>query len=260
MWFSHSIAITSGGLIYGWGKNNWGQTGVGKDGGESITTPLLLNSFSNIAIKSVHCVYCQSFALTTDGCVYSWGYNSWCQLGHDLEKNEVVYEPKLINNLSNIISIAGAGDNTYFLTNDGLIYFCGKFGGNKFQKLPKIIEIKTLFDSLHTVCYYSKTSLIAIGMNREGVFHFIYNNIRKSESKSYFDYISTNYQMTHKTIELGFDDISDVLFQERNETNKHFKVINKLGSGAFGQVFKVKHHLDDKSYAVKIISVTGIFI
>ncbi len=70
---ANAIAMTSDGLIYGWGCNKMGQTGVGKDGGEIITTPLLLNSFSNIAIKSVHCVYCQSFALTTDGCVYSWG-------------------------------------------------------------------------------------------------------------------------------------------------------------------------------------------
>src|ERR1700759_5162472 len=140
-----------------------------------------------------------------------------------------------------------------------------------FVENSRKINFKTRIDSLHTVCYYSKGSLIAIGMNRENVFDFTNNNIRKSESKSYLDYISTNYQMTRKTIELGFDDISDVIIQEKNETNildvlekmstnKHFKVINRLGSGAFGQVFKVKHHLDDKSYAVKIISVTGIFI
>ena len=263
---AHTIAMTSDRMIYGWGWNMFGQIGIGKDGGEKIATPILLNSLSNIEIKSVHCVYCRSFALTTDGSVYSWGYNDRCQLGHQLEKNEVVYEPKLINNLSNIICIGGGKTNTYFLTNDGLIYFCGEFAENQFQKIPKIMEINTRFDSLHTVCYYREESLIAIGMNREGVFDFDRNNIRKSKSKSYFDYISANYGMTDKTIELGFDDIKDktldmsenIQTQESVPTRKHLKILNELGSGAFGQVFKVKHDLDQQFYAVKIINLPGI--
>ena len=263
---AHSIAMTSDGLIYGWGWNIYGQIGVGKDQGKNTTTPVLLKSFLNIEIESIYCSYCQSFALTTDGCVYSWGYNDWCQLGHELEKDEVVYEPKLINNLSNIICIASGRINTYFLTNDGLIYFCGKFSENQFQKLPKIIEINTRIDSLHTVCYYRKFLSIAIGMNREGVFHFTNNNIRKSESKSYLDYISTNYEMTHKTIDLGFDHMKDKTLntsedirteEESVSMKKHLKIFNKLDSGAFGQVFKVKHQLDQQFYAIKSIDFPG---
>ena len=66
---------------------------------------------SNFGVKSVHCVDKQWFALTTDGYVYSWGHNIWCDLGHDLEKDEVVYEPKLINNLSNITQFIVTGEN-----------------------------------------------------------------------------------------------------------------------------------------------------
>ena len=54
----HSIAMKSDGLIYGWGRNKYGQIGVGKDGEKTISTPVLLKSFNNIEIKSVHCVYC----------------------------------------------------------------------------------------------------------------------------------------------------------------------------------------------------------
>ena len=172
--------MTSDRMIYGWGANYNGQIGVGKDGGERITTPLSLNSFSNIEIKSIHCVYCQSFALTTDGSVYSWGDHGWCELGHDLEKGEVVYEPKLINNLSNIICIASEGESTYFLTNDGLIYFCGEFTEYQFQKSPKKLETNARFDSLHTVCSYRKGRIFVIGMNREGVFDFTKNNTDNS--------------------------------------------------------------------------------
>ena len=149
----HAIASTSEGLVYGWGCNHKGQTGVGKKE-RCIKIPDTLKLLSNKGIKSVHCVYHNSIALTTDGCVYSWGYNDWCQLGHDLGKYEVIYEPKLINNLPNIISIASGRVNTYFLTNDGLIYFCGSLGENNYQKLPKIIDINTRIDSLHYVIKY----------------------------------------------------------------------------------------------------------
>ena len=97
----------------------------------------------------------QSFALTTECFVYSWGYNNWCQLGHDLEKLEVLYNPKIVkigriwrNKFSNIICLASGGRNTYFRTNEELIYFCGYLGKNKFQKLPKLIDINIRVDSL----------------------------------------------------------------------------------------------------------------
>ena len=40
-------------------------------------------------------------------------------------------------------------------------------------------------------------------------------------------------------------------------TRKHFEVLNKLDSGTFGQVFKVKHQLDQQFYAIKSIDLPG---
>ena len=42
------------------------------------------------------------------------------------------------------------------------------------------------------------------------------------------------------------------------EESEHFEVLNKLDSGNFGQVFKVKHQLDQQFYAIKCIDLTGI--
>ena len=39
---NHTIAMTSDGLIYGWGLNNSGQTGVGKNDEKCITTPFFI--------------------------------------------------------------------------------------------------------------------------------------------------------------------------------------------------------------------------
>ena len=81
----HSIAMTLNWMIYGWGSNVNGQIGIREKRGEEIPTPLLLEIFTNIEIKSLHCVYYKSFALTTEGSVYSWGDNFLCSLGHDLQ-------------------------------------------------------------------------------------------------------------------------------------------------------------------------------
>ena len=244
----HGIAKTSDGLIYGFGLNNYGQTGVGKRGSNRIRNPESLKKLKNIDIKSLHCVYERSFALTTDGFVYSWGHNGHQELGHDLGWHFNVYEPKLIDNLSNIICIASEGTTTYFLTNDGLIYFCGELYGKPFQITPKIIKISQKFDIINSSPNYRDSTFVAIGINREGVFHLNLSNVRKTDSKSYFQFLSINFQTTHKTIELSFDDIFDHLFQKRNEINI-LEVLEKRSK--FNQIFRKKklkafHVFDDK--------------
>ena len=46
--------------------------------------------------------------------------------------------------------------------------------------------------------------------------------------------------------------------EEIVSTRKHLKILNKLDSGAFGQVFKVKHQIDQQFYAIKRINLPGI--
>ena len=161
-------------MVYGWGHNKYGQTGCvneeieidqDENTDKSILTPTQLKGFDS-NIKSIYCSSNQSFALTTDGRVYSWGYNNWCQLGHDLcPKNAKLFEPTLISNISVVKSIGLSNKNTYFLTNEGLIYFCGKiFGENdsqSYQKVPKLFESKRRFSSLQSITCYHKNQLIS---------------------------------------------------------------------------------------------------
>ena len=137
----HTLVLTSDGMVYGWGNNRFGQIGCGKELGEKITITRLT---SLPIIKSIYCSFCKSFALTDNGMVYSWGDNTWSQLGHELKQNECVFNPKLIINLTNITSICSSNGNTYFLSNESEINFCGKYydENNKecFQLLPKVIK------------------------------------------------------------------------------------------------------------------------
>ena len=89
----HTLVLTSDGFVYGW-DNKYGQIGCGKELGEKI---LITRLISLPIIKAIHCSLSQSFALTDNGMVYSWGDNEWCHLGHDLDQNECIFEPKFIN-------------------------------------------------------------------------------------------------------------------------------------------------------------------
>jgi len=77
------VFLTNDGRIYSYGANGSGQLGVGDH--EKRYTPTLIK-FSNVAhadvfVKSVACGGHHCLALMSDGSVYSWGSNTYSQLG-----------------------------------------------------------------------------------------------------------------------------------------------------------------------------------
>ena len=81
----HTFAVTTNGLVYAWGRNDYGQLGDGTKTNRS--TPTLI-SFTNLnelndgeTIRNVVADQEHSFAVTTTGRVYSWGRNNSGQLG-----------------------------------------------------------------------------------------------------------------------------------------------------------------------------------
>ena len=106
--------------------------------------------------------------------VYSWGYNLCCYFGHELNQNECVSEPKLINNLLNITSICSFFTNTYFLSNEGNIYFCGLYydeSKKRFQQSPKIVFKKLNINSLYSVNCYQIRYPIGCALSEECVYY-----------------------------------------------------------------------------------------
>ena len=81
--------------------------------------------------KYIYCCCYSSFAIITNGLLFSWGGNNGI-LGQGV--NELKSIPRKVK-LFNAQKICADYENSYFLTNEGTIYFC-----NKTQNTPKIIR------------------------------------------------------------------------------------------------------------------------
>uniref|UniRef100_A0A3B5K3X4 RCC1 and BTB domain containing protein 2 n=2 Tax=Takifugu rubripes TaxID=31033 RepID=A0A3B5K3X4_TAKRU len=88
-----SMAVLDSGEIYGWGYNCNGQLGLGNNGNQQ--TPCRIAALQGVNVIQVACGYAHTIALTDEGFVYSWGANSYGQLGTGNKCNQAV--PTLIN-------------------------------------------------------------------------------------------------------------------------------------------------------------------
>ncbi|MFA6867165.1 MAG: hypothetical protein WCR54_06570, partial [Clostridia bacterium] len=72
----HSLALSSTGELYTWGHNNYGQLGDGTS--DDCYTPKHI-AVSGVTFKQIACGYDHSLAISSNGELYSWGYNNYGQ-------------------------------------------------------------------------------------------------------------------------------------------------------------------------------------
>jgi alpha-tubulin suppressor-like RCC1 family protein len=74
----HTAAIKTDGKLWSWGENSYGQVGIGV-AGVNYVSPVQVGTDSNW--KRVACGYENTFAIKTDGTLWSWGINFGGSLG-----------------------------------------------------------------------------------------------------------------------------------------------------------------------------------
>ena len=262
---NHSLALDSQGYVYSWGDNSNGQLGCGKDDGLMISDPILLKKFSKNTIKSIYCSYNRSFALTIDGLVFSWGSNSWCELGLEIDQHSNVFVPTLVN-ISKIIEVSSFTSNTYFIDQQGHIYFCGLYSNDKdcdsFQKSPKIFLSKKVFKKLYSVPIFKQKRSIVIACTEDSYIFCAAWNYLFIVKKNPFQFYSEKYSLTHKTLKINSysDEITEpesLTYPEKNIKNFEsiFKNVEIIGTGNFGEVMSVNDTRNGNKFAVKKINM-----
>ena len=128
----HSLALDSGGALYTWGSNAYGQLGNGTTTNSSVPvavkiagTPLAGKTIVQIAAGANH-----NIVLTSDGAVYTWGWNYHGQLGNNTKTNSntIVAVQTIGTPIAGkkIVKIAAGQGHSLALTDDGMVYTWGR--------------------------------------------------------------------------------------------------------------------------------------
>lgn len=156
----HNIIMTDQGLLYSFGKGNFGSLGLG--GTVFAPAPQQITKLRNKKIVSVSCGMFHSLALSDIGDVYSWGRGFEGQLGL-LENIESISSPQYITHFfkyddskdikmlrkTPIIAISCGSYHSIAIDNENQIYCWGeaRFGqtgnGKKSKEtIPKLVKIE----------------------------------------------------------------------------------------------------------------------
>ena len=120
----HTLAIKTNGTLWAWGGNTWGELGIGSTGGPDQLTPVQVGSDTDWAY--VHAVWGRSFAIKTNGTLWSWGSNGSTALGQGDSNPVAVYNtPTQVGIDTNWTKLSSAWAFTFALKSNGTLWVTG---------------------------------------------------------------------------------------------------------------------------------------
>ena len=122
-----SFALTSEGILWSWGKDEYGQLGHGRTQ-RYVTLPRRVASLDHEKIVSIHMGEYHGCAVSSDGRMFTWGKNSDGQCGHG-HKNNVTQPTQVeaLEALNVVVSSADCGDgHTAAITEKGELWLWGR--------------------------------------------------------------------------------------------------------------------------------------
>ncbi|KAK3086212.1 hypothetical protein FSP39_015293 [Pinctada imbricata] len=123
-----SMALMENGEVYGWGYNGNGQLGLGNNVNQP--NPCRVQQLQNIIICQLACGYAHTLALSDEGVLYTWGANSYGQLGTGNKANQVS-PSKVVVNGDRLVEIAAShyAHISAAMTETGRVYMWGQCRG-----------------------------------------------------------------------------------------------------------------------------------
>jgi alpha-tubulin suppressor-like RCC1 family protein len=116
---SSTFVIKTDGTLWSWGRNNYGQLGIGNLTNTPVKTQVgTASNWQNIEGGQFHTV-----AIKADGTLWTWGFNGSGQLGLGNTTDKSV--PTQVSSSNIWSSIAAGYDHTVAITNDGKLYAWG---------------------------------------------------------------------------------------------------------------------------------------
>ncbi|XP_017798859.1 PREDICTED: probable E3 ubiquitin-protein ligase HERC4 [Habropoda laboriosa] len=122
----HTLAVNEWGQLFSWGSNAEGQLGLNSKN-QMECSPRMVKTLGTSTVVQVACGKKHALALTNNGELYSWGFNSEGQLGLGTDV-ECELKPKLISTLIGvpIAFIACGGYHSIAISKSGAVFGWGK--------------------------------------------------------------------------------------------------------------------------------------
>lgn len=124
----HCLLLDKTGNVFSFGNGSRGQLGHGTLDAEE--EPRLVDFLAGLQVMQIAAGSWHSCALTADGVLYVWGWNSDGQLG--LPGSVVIAVPTMMHKPDNVAFVAAGSRHTIISTSDKIVY---GFGCNKFNQL-----------------------------------------------------------------------------------------------------------------------------
>jgi alpha-tubulin suppressor-like RCC1 family protein len=132
----HSLALRSDGTVWSWGSNDAGELGTGTTDSNGHPTPIevvgpggsgFLTGITAVAVGTSQCM-----ALRSDGTVWTWGFNTYGQLGNNTTTNSPTPVQVLgangMGHIGAVTAIAAGNGSDLALQSDGAVWAWGYNG------------------------------------------------------------------------------------------------------------------------------------
>jgi len=169
---SHALALRKDGTVWSWGKNWYGQLGVGArdiDTRKSEDSDFPVQIPGLPKIKQISAGYFRSLALAEDGTVWRWG-----GYGNSEFNYPIAYEadnPIQIKITGKVSMISAGGMHDLFLCEDGSVWACGynslrQLGSN--HVFNEILDVPVQVKGISEVKAISAGGVFSLALKQDG--------------------------------------------------------------------------------------------
>jgi len=124
----HYLVLTSDGIVHSCGINNDGQLGLGHSNAVTQLTPIVLHLGHARFGTQIACGNGHSVVLCEQGFCFTFGNNSFYQLGHTTNQTGPNHTPSVPHKKVQFVKAACGANHSLFLTPCGSLWGCGQGG------------------------------------------------------------------------------------------------------------------------------------
>ncbi|XP_055018993.1 LOW QUALITY PROTEIN: RCC1 and BTB domain-containing protein 1-like [Boleophthalmus pectinirostris] len=123
-----SMSVCDNGEVYGWGYNGNGQLGIGNNGNQ--LAPSRVSALQGICIQQLVSGYGHCLALSDEGACFSWGSNTYGQLGTGNKSNQLS-PVRIMTDKERVVEVAACHSThtSAAKTQSGQVYMWGQCRG-----------------------------------------------------------------------------------------------------------------------------------